>query len=134
MLLFVLIGILLAGSIFVCIKADAWYNDGLLFTSILTGVTSLVILIVLICNVPWKKEVELDKARYNELVIKVSQVSNLDPEFLPVVLQKDIINEITNMNMYIEKNRIYHDSWWLGWLYSEEIGNLQKINYIPEGS
>ena len=95
------------------------------------GILTFVCTIILtITEVPWKKNIEYDISRYQELKNEVQAVRRSDCDVL-LLLDKDLYSEVRKMNNYIDKNKIYCDSWWIGWFYSSEIGDLPKISYIP---
>lgn len=84
-----------------------------------------IVSIILLCELPWKKSVEYDIAKYNNLKTEVLQTANCP------IMQKELVEEVDDMNNYIDKNRIYKTSLWKGWFYSEKIGNLEKIQLKP---
>lgn len=133
MLLFTLLVVLLIASIIGFIVAEEEGFDSLFGASLLVGFLDLAVLVILICELPWKKSVEYDIAKYEELKIAIEQVDNTSSENnSKIVAQSALFEKIYKMNTNIEKHRIYNDSWWLGWLYSEKIGNLNKLNYVEK--
>lgn len=130
MLLFTILGLLLVACI---IGAIVWFGDYDTETfggvSMFIGLIDLTILIFLISDVPFERNVKYDIAKYEELKTAVEQVNNMSSELKPIA-QKELFEDVYNMNTYIDKNATYYDSWWVGWLYSEEIGKLEKINYV----
>lgn len=133
MLLFTSLTVLLI----VCIIGTIWGSnedfDAVFGVSMIIGLFTLVALIVLITELPWKKQVEYDIAKYEELKVAIEQVNNVSSEYnSKIIAQSELFDEIYKMNTYIEKTKIYNDSWWLGWLYSEKIENLQLLNYIEK--
>ena len=115
------------------IGAIVWFGDYDTETfggvSMFIGLIDLTILIFLISDVPFERNVKYDIAKYEELKTAVEQVNNMSSELKPIA-QKELFEDVYNMNTYIDKNATYYDSWWVGWLYSEEIGKLEKINYV----
>ena len=124
MLLFLILGLIILGGIALCIWGNLGGYDGRDCAILTGGAIIFITLIVLSCiltNVPWKRSVEYDLAKYNELKTELLQTSDRD------IVQKELVDKVYEMNIYIEKNRIYRHSLWKGWLYSEEIGNLPKL-------
>lgn len=70
--------------------------------------------------IQWEIKVKNKTIEYTELKSAVEQSSE----------QKELLEKVYEMNADIEKNKSNHNSLWVGWFYSEEIGNLEKINYI----
>lgn len=130
MLLFTILGLLLVACI---IGAIVWLGDydteAFGGVSLFIGLIDLIILICLISDVPFERNVKYDIAKYEELKTAVEQVNNMSSELKPIA-QKELFEDVYKMNTYIDKNATYYDSWWVGWLYSEEIGKLEKINYV----
>lgn len=131
MLLFTSLTILLI----VCIIGFIWGinedYDAVAEISLFIGIFTLITLTALITELPWKRQVDYDIAKYEELKVAIEQVNNVSSEYNNKIIAKSkLFNEIYEMNTYIEKTKIYNDSWWVGWLYSEEIGKLEKLNYI----
>lgn len=130
MLLFTILGLLLVACI---IGAIVWFGDYDTGTfggvSLFIGLIDLTVLICLISDVPFERNVKYDIAKYEELKTAVEQVNNMSSELKPIA-QKELFEDVYKMNTYIDKNATYYDSWWVGWLYSEEIGKLEKINYV----
>ena len=129
MLVFIILGLIFIALVCQLIFAeeDFWKTGGLVM-----GILTLIITIILISNLPWKRDVEYDKARYEELKREVLQVSRMSAEKecdLTILAKKDLFKDVRIMNNYIDKNKTYCDSWWVGWFYSKEIGNLEKIDY-----
>lgn len=130
MLLFTILGFLLVACI---IGAIVWFGDydteAFGGASLFIGLIDLIVLICLISDVPFERNVKYDIAKYEELKTAVEQVNNMSSELKPIA-QKELFEDVYKMNTYIDKNATYYDSWWVGWLYSEEIGKLEKINYV----
>ena len=106
-------------------------NEFLEFVSIFLGLFDILTIIVLICFIKWPKIVEKDIIEYNELKTEVEQVYKIVPEQKSTI-PEELFKSIREMNVKIDKNALYCDSWWLGWFFSDEIGNLEKIEYIIE--
>jgi hypothetical protein len=134
MLVFGILGLLLLGSIFAIIYGNKKYNDGLEVLGWIVGVSALIALIICVCALPWKRDIQYDIARYEELKREVQQVSKMSGKEcdLTILAKKDLFEDVRIMNNYIDKNKTYHNSWWIGWFYSKEIGNLEKIDYLYE--
>lgn len=110
---------------------DRTENELLEFVSVFLGLFDVIAIIVLICLMKWPKIVEKDIIKYNELKTEVEQVYKIAPEQKSII-PEELFKSIREMNVEIDKNALYCDSWWLGWFFSEEIGNLEKIEYIIE--
>ena len=134
MLLFGIFGLLLVGSIVAIIFGKKRYADGLENCGWILGIFMLIDLIICACSLPWKRDVQYDITKYEELKREVQQVSKMSGKEcdLTILAKKDLFEDVRRMNNYIDKNKTYCDSWWVGWFYSREIGNLEKINYIYE--
>ncbi len=133
MLLFTSLTILLIACIIGIIQGSKKDCEGVFGVSLFTGLFTLIALIALITDLPWKKQVEYDIAKYEELKVAIEQVNNVSSEYnSKIIAQSELFDKIYEMNTYIEKTKIYNDSWWLGWLYSEKIENLQLLNYIEK--
>ena len=134
MLLFGIFGLLLVGSIVAIILGEKRYADELETCGWVVGIFMLIFLIICVCAVPWKRNVQYDITKYEELKREVQQVSKMSGKEcdLTILIKKDLFEDVREMNNYINKNKTYCDSWWVGWFYSREIGNLEKINYLYE--
>jgi hypothetical protein len=106
-------------------------NELLEFVSIFLGLFDILTIIILICLIKWPKIVEKNIIEYNELKTEVEQVYKIAPEQKSII-PEELFKSIREMNVKIDKNALYCDSWWLGWFFSDEIGNLEKIEYIIE--
>jgi Na+/melibiose symporter-like transporter len=134
MLFFGIFGLLLVGSIVAIIIGEKRYADGLEICGWVMGIFTLIALIICVCALPWKRDVRYDITKYEELKREVQQVSKMSGKEcdLTILAKKDLFEDVRKMNNYIDKNKTYCDSWWVGWFYSREIGNLEKINYLYE--
>ena len=124
MLLFLILGLIILGGIALCIWGDFGGYDGEEAADVAGGAMIFLaglVLCILLTDVPWKRSVEYDLAKYNEIKTELLQTSDRD------IVQKELVDKVYEINTYIEKNRIYKNSLWKGWLYSEEIGNLPKL-------
>ena len=133
MLLFTSLTLLLA----LCIIGVIWGSnedyDTVFGVSMFIGFFTLITLIVLITELPWKNKVEYKIAKYEELKVAIEQVNNIPSEYnSKIIAQSELFDDVYEMNTSIEKAKIYNHSWWLGWLYSEKIENLQLLNYIEK--
>ena len=129
MLLFLILGLIILGGIALCIWGDFGGYDGEEAADIAGGAMIFLaglVLCILLTEVPWKKSIEYDLAKYNELKTELVQTSDRD------VVQKELVDKVYEMNLYIEKNKIYNHSWWRGWLYSEKIGDLPKLELLKQ--
>lgn len=135
MLIFGFFGLLLAFCVFSIILGVKRYRDeNLEALGWVFGVISILALIACLSKVSWKRDVEYDICKYEELKREVQQVSKMSGKEcdLTILIKKDLFEDVRRMNNYIDKNKIYQNSLWIGWFYSREIGNLEKINYIYE--
>lgn len=124
MLVFIILGIIIIGGVALCIWGDFGGYKGKECAQITGGAMIFItglILCVLLFDVPWKKDVEYDLAKYEVLKAELEQTSG-EP-----LLQKELVPEVTEMNNYIEKNRVYSESIWGGRLFSKTVGNLPKL-------
>ena len=98
------------------------------------GVLISIALIVLISELPYERNIKYDIAKYEELKVAIEQVNNnvSSENNHKIIAQSELFEKIYEMNTYIEKNKIYNDSWWLGWLYSEKIAELPLLNYVEK--
>ena len=125
-----IIGLIIVLGIIGIIIGRKKYNDDLEMTGWVFSVLSAVILIIaLAIAYPSKAKVEYDIAIYNELKAEVQQLSTLggDNCELNLLARGELFNKVREMNNYIDKNRIKSKSPWVSIFYSEEIGNLEKI-------
>ena len=133
MLLFTSLTLLLA----LCIIGVIWGGnndkDAAFGIGLVVGIFTLISLIVLVSELPWKNKVEYEIAKYEELKVAIEQVNNIPSEYnSKIIAQSELFDDVYEMNTSIEKAKIYNHSWWLGWLYSEKIENLQLLNYIEK--
>ena len=136
MLVFIILGLVLLGGIALCIWGDFGGYDGEEAATTLGATLALVssiAIIILLTEVSWKRDIEFDKAKYEELKRETIQLSNMSSSEcdLNILAKKDLFEEVRKMNNYIDKNKYYSNSLWLNWFYSEEIGNLPKLDYVP---
>lgn len=134
MLLFTVLGVLLVACIIAIIYGDREDYDILIGVSAIIGVLDIIALIVLTSELPYERNVKYDIAKYEELKVVIEQVNNnvSSENNHKIVAQSELFEKIYEMNTYIEKNKIYNDSWWLGWLYSEKIAELPLLNYVEK--
>lgn len=133
MLTFVILGLLLAACIVAIIYGTRKGYDSLVeICGWAVGICVFIALIVCTCSLPWKRDIKYNKAKYEELKREVQQVSKMSEKEcdLTILAKKDLFEDVRIMNNYIDKNKTYCDSWWIGWFYSREIGNLEKIDYL----
>jgi len=133
MLVFTIITILLVICIIGFIKGINNDSDFVYPITIL-GLMLSIVLIALIIDLPWKNKIKYDIAKYEELKIAIEQVNNniSSENNNKIIAQSELFDDIYEMNKYIEKHKVYKDSWWVGWLYSEKIANLQLLNYVEK--
>ncbi len=134
MLVFGILGLVLLGCIFAIIYGNKKYEDGIETVGWIVGFCILIAIIICMCNLPWKRDVQYDIAKYEELKREVQQVSKMSEKEcdLTVLAKKDLFEDVKRTNNYIDKNKTYCDSWWIGLFYSKKIGDLPKIDYIYE--
>lgn len=121
MLLFGIFGLLLVGSIVAIILGKKRYAEVLEDCGWTIGICVTIAIIVCTYNIPWRRDIEYDKAEYEELKKELVQTSE-KPESQAV-----LIGKVCEMNNKIDEHRIYKDSRWVGRLFSEDIANLDKI-------
>jgi hypothetical protein len=119
MLLIISSVILLVLCIFLAYKFED-ENEALSPIAFFVGMIDFVFLIGAMFCIQWEIKVKNKTIEYTELKSAVEQSSE----------QKELLEKVYEMNADIEKNKSNHNSLWVGWFYSEEIGNLEKINYI----
>lgn len=132
MLVLLIIGVLLIFWIVFVIVEVKRDDEDMFFPGLILSFIHLIVLAVLVSSeVQWPRDIEMTRAKYSELKREVQQISELEEKEcdLTVIIQKDLFEEVRKMNENIDKNRIYCTSPWVGLFYSEEIGNLEKINY-----
>jgi hypothetical protein len=125
-----IIGLIIVLGIIGIIIGRKKYNDDLEIIGWLFSVLSAVILIIVLVGAyPSKARIEYDIAVYDELKTEVQQLSTLggDNCELNLLAKGELFNKVREMNNYIDKNRIKSKSPWVSIFYSEEIGNLEKI-------
>lgn len=125
-----IIGLIIILGIIGIIIGRKKHNDDLEITGWLFSVLSAFSLIIILAfDYPSKARVEYDIAVYNELKAEVQQLSTLggDNCELNLLAKGELFNKVREMNNYIDKNKIKSKSPWVSILYSEEIGNLPKI-------
>lgn len=134
MLLFTVLGVLLVICIIAFIYGGNEDYDCLVGVSALIGVLDILFLIGLITELPYERSIKYDIAKYEEIKVAVEQINNnvSSENGHKIVAQSELFEKIYDMNVYIEKNKIYNDSWWLGWLYSEKIAELPLLNYVEK--
>lgn len=98
----------------------------------LVPITLLVYLIVaaFFLQHPNEKKIEQKIQEYNRLKTKTEAIKSLENDDLRNIFIPDLRKEIREMNREIEVNKNRYNSWWDGYLYSQEIGNLEKIEDI----
>lgn len=79
---------------------------------------SLFALVALGCCIKTKRSVECDINEYNEIKRAIEQTNG-----------EGLEEKVLEFNKKIDENRVNATSRWIGWYYSEEVGNLQKIDY-----
>ena len=125
MLVIVILTLIILGGIALVVWGDFGGYDGkenAKFTGCaVIFIFGLILTILLAAEMPWKRDIQYDIAKYEELKAELVQTSDR-----PVV-QKELVDKVYEMNIYIDKNRIKSTSLWVGWFYSKEIGELSKL-------
>ena len=67
---------------------------------------------------------EYYKAQYYNLKQQVEYVDKDD-----IITSENLRNQVLDMNNKIDSHKIYHNNFWLKDFYSEEIGNLPKLEW-----
>lgn len=134
MLTFTVIGLSIIIGIILVIIGNKHRNSNTSTVGDTMIVFGAVALIVSIMDIQYPKHTELTKAEYLEIQREVQQISRLGGQEcdLTVLAKKDLFENVREMNKTIDKHRIYNKSLWLNWFYSEEIGNLPKLDYVSE--
>lgn len=133
MLTFVIIGLFIIVGVILARKGYKENNGDLFYPGVFLGVLATAIVIILMAlEVQWPRDTELIKAEYIELQREVKQVSKLGGSEcdLTILARKDLFEAVREMNKTIDKHKIYHNSLLVNCFYSEEIGNLPKLDYI----
>ena len=119
--------VLLVVDAFICIfkayKKNFSGVDLLLYILI-----ALSCLIVRMCK-PNEEYVKKKIEYYNNLKGRVEFVESLQTRSIRIIFEDDVKKDVKRMNKQILRNRNNYNSFWVGYLYSEEIGNLEELKW-----
>ena len=87
-------------------------------------VSTIALIVCLSIGFTLKSDWEYCKAQYYNLRQQVEYVDKDD-----ILTSENLRNQVLNMNNKIDEHRIYHNNFWLEDFYSEEIGNLPKLEW-----
>ena len=123
-LVFLFIGILLLGIVLMYLenKFDSAICAICGIGSILVATIALIVCISI--GFTLKSDWEYYKAQYYNLRQQVEYVDKDD-----IMTSENLRNQVLNMNNKIDAHKIYHNNFWLNDFYSEEIGNLPKLEW-----
>ena len=123
-LIFLFIGILLLGIVFIYLDNKF---DSIICTICGIGsifVSTIALIVCLSIGFTLESDWEYYKAQYYNLKQQVEYVDKDD-----IMTSENLRNQVLNMNNTIDLHRIYHNNFWLKDFYSEEIGNLPKLEW-----
>ena len=123
-LIILFIGILLLGIVFTYLANNF---DSIICAicgigSILVGIIALIACLSI--SFTLKSDWEYYKAQYYNLRQQVEYVDKDD-----ILTSENLRNQVLDMNNKIDSHKIYHNNFWLKDFYSEEIGNLPKLEW-----
>ena len=123
-LVFLFIGILLLGIVFMYLE-----NKFDSIICLIWGIGSIVVstIALIVClsiSFTLESDWEYYKAQYYNLRQQVEYVDKDD-----IMTSENLRNQVLNMNNKISEHKIYHNNFWLKDFYSEEIGNLPKLEW-----
>lgn len=127
MFIIYLLSVLLFVDIFICIfKASRrkFSRIDLLFYILIM----LSCITVRICK-PNEDRVRRKIEYYNDLKGRVEFVESLQTRSIRIIFEDDVKKDVKRMNKQILRNRNNYNSFWVGYLYSEEIGNLEELKW-----
>ena len=87
-------------------------------------VSTIALIICLSIGFTLESDWEYYKAQYYNLRQQVEYVDKDN-----IMTSENLRNQVLNMNNKIDEHRIYHNNFWLKDFYSEEIGNLPKLEW-----
>ena len=85
-------------------------------------------MVLLICK-PNEEYVKRKIEYYNNLKGRVEFVESLQTRSIRIIFEDDVKKDVKRMNKQILRNRNNYNSFWVGYLYSEEIGNLEELKW-----
>lgn len=121
------LSVLLVVDTFICIfKANRrkFSRIDLLFYILI----ALSCLVVKMCK-PNEEYVKRKIEYYNDLKGRVEFVESLQTISIRIIFEDDIKKDVKRMNKQILRNRNNYNSFWVGYLYSKEIGNLEELKW-----
>jgi hypothetical protein len=89
-----------------------------------TFIGGFAILVITIVLIDQKNEFAYEIEQYQNLRGQVKTLTKDD-----IVTGENLRNQVLEMNNKISKHRIYSKSPWVGLYYSEEIGNLEPLEW-----
>lgn len=124
----IIFSVILISSIIAIIlirKSDSYWSDAFepaaWIGAIVGGIAVVIISIVLINE---ENEFAYNKEQYYNLQKQVETLSKDN-----IVTGENLRNQVLEMNNMISKHKIYSKSSWVGVFYSEEIGNLEPLEW-----
>ena len=78
-------------------------------------------------NTPEKLQEEIKK--YNDLKIKVEYVKEIKDPGIRGIFDSELKKEVSEMNRKIQSNKTKYNSWFDGYKYSKEFGDLEELVY-----
>lgn len=89
---------------------------------------ALSCLVVRMCK-PNEEYVKRKIEYYNNLKNMVEFVESLQTRSIRIIFEDDVKKDVKRMNKLILRNRNNYNSFWVGYLYSKEIGNLEELKW-----
>lgn len=124
----IIFSVILISSIIAIIlirKSDSYWSDAFepaaWIGATVGGIAVVIISIVLINE---ENEFAYNKEQYYNLQKQVETLSKDN-----IVTGENLRNQVLEMNNMISKHKIYSKSSWVGVFYSEEIGNLEPLEW-----
>lgn len=78
-------------------------------------------------STPEKLQEEIKE--YNDLKLKVEYVKEIKDPGLRGIFDSELNEKVSKMNRKIRSNRTKYNSWFDGYKYSKEFGNLEELVY-----
>ena len=126
--IFILLGCLVIFGFFMAYFGD--YYEVFLLECIgrVAGIISSFILVILLCFLPTlQSDFDYTKEKYYNLK---SQVEYVESDM--IFNDANLRNQVLEMNNKIASHKVYSKNWWIGKFYSEEIGNLPRLQWKSE--
>lgn len=124
---------IICGALFVICILLAWLGEYCnLFTINIIGFAGAfimgIILFISACFLPTlRSDFDYTKEKYYNLKAQVEFV-----ESDMILNDANLRNQVLEMNNKIASHRVYSKNWWIGNFYSEEIGNLPRLQWKNE--